>query len=218
MSTTTNRKPQASAAALLLIGICMFSSGLLAGVAATSHVWITSARALREGAIAEYQNEQLILASRAQREGDAFRYVIHSLNAADAQAETGFRWVQWSRSRSYGDWFELPWASFPLLWELRSYSSTSPGAEEGRRILEAQLRAQAALALERFGQSSLADDQWRVATRLFPAWTREQLRELAEARARSRDEEYESAYLTSDTIEDFMRELQRAREGQPLQR
>lgn len=82
------------------------------GVITVSHVWLTSARALREGSLAEYQVEQEFLASRSAREGDLFREAVHRLNVADAQAGIGFQWLVRSKNESYWDWFRFPWESY----------------------------------------------------------------------------------------------------------
>lgn len=79
------------------------------------------------------------------------------------------------------------------------------------RGLEARYRGQAALALEAFGRNDLAADQWALGTELMPAWSVQKHREFAESNPWSFGEDYEKAYLESDTAEEFSVALERLR-------
>ncbi len=190
----------------LAIAVASFSAGLVLGVFATSHLWVVTSRILRDSTLAEYEHEQLLRASRAERSGDAFRRVLHTMNAADAQAEIGFRWLQRSRSDTYGTWFWFPWLTFPLVPHIE-VSSTK--YEKGRRYVEAAYRAQAAVALEQFGRPDLAAEQWNLARELRPEWPQEKHRKYVSDHPFLYDEAQESAYLDSGTSEELSNALER---------
>jgi len=145
----------------------------------------------------------MIRASQAQREGDAFRQVLHSMNLADSQAELGFRWLTWSRAETYWGWFRFPWSTYLLYREIEPHMPSPEKLEEGRRLVEGLYRARAALALEEFEQSELAEDQLKLATELMPGRTREEHRVLAGTSSWTLGQEYDAAYLESESYAEF---------------
>jgi len=151
--------------------------GFALGVALTSHVWVVQSRVLDESVLAEYIVEQEFLAARAARAGQTFREGVHWMNAADAEAELGFRWLERSRHASYVERAASPWLTCAMLWSVDLPDRAKRA--RGRAILEAQTRAKAAVALERVPLLGVAELEWARVRELPLAWSIEQHREFA---------------------------------------
>ena len=187
-----------------LRALALLAMGVLVGALATSHVWITTAQVMVESSRVDFLTEQEFLADRAIRSDDDFRSVVHSLNAADAEAELGFRWLQRTRHRPYWSWLTQPWRDFVSAREILGLVG-DPRIDTGRRRLEGRARARAALALERIGSADLAEIEWAQATALEPSWSVEKYREFVSLQVG--DPGLESAYLDSRTYEELFHAL-----------
>ena len=190
----------------------VFLTGVLLGGVSASHVWLVATNALQEGSLANFTIEQEFLADRAKRDGDSFREVVHRINAADAQTELGFRWLQRSRNEKYLERFTFPWKSYWVLQTTDLHPSTEK-YERGQAIMEGESRAAAALALERFGAPDLAKAQWARAAELNPGWSPSDHRDYQE-RLKPTDEGLESAYLDSSSWQELEAALAQVRRTQ----
>jgi hypothetical protein len=180
-----------------LLPVLTFGLGLVLGGLAASHVWLVALRALDGAVLAVYLNEQELLASRAHRNGDAFRDALHRVNVADGQAGIGFRWLERQRNASYLEKLSFPWSNFWYLqWPI--IRPDDPRLERGHEMLEAQYRADAAIALERVGASAAAAQEWARARELQPSWSIERFREH-ENNTKPFDIGFESAHLDART-------------------
>jgi hypothetical protein len=201
-----------------LVTSAVFALGASFGALAASHVWMETSRHFYEAVLAEHQDEQQLLAERARRNGDVFREALHRVNAADAQAEIGFRWLKRYRSVSDRDRFVDPWEFQWMVW---SMGGLPPLDEEklarGRQILESHRRSRAAIALEQIGLTAAADVQWARALELQPAWSTEDHRRFHGDRMQSFSEEAEAAYLDSTTFPELWNALARTRRRDGVQ-
>lgn len=194
-----------------LVTLFIFLLGLALGAAVASHVWLVASRALQEASRAEFISEQDHLADRAHREGRPFSEVIHRINMADAQSGIGFRWLQRSLNESYWQWFKFPWESYSLLHRMDLHPDTEEHVEASK-LLEAQYRAAAAIALERSGAPDLAAVQWSRARKLEPSWSAKQFRALlANTPSSPFASDLDAAYLDTDTRAEFVAALEQIR-------
>jgi len=182
--------------------------GAVLGVLLSSHLWIRATRLLREATIAEYQFEQEMLASQAQRRGDQLARLIHSASAANSQAGIGFQWLIRSRKVGYWEWFTFPWEDFLESQHLDRHWWPPPPFEPR---VEAILSARAAIALEQIGLDEYAIAEWERADRLHPEMSADQLRDLAAGSGIP--EELASAYLESQSPSDLGSRLKELRES-----
>jgi hypothetical protein len=184
--------------------------GVVTGVLVTSHVWIAANQVLREGSRTEFIFEQQLLASRAARSGDRFRESLHAINAADAEAELGFKWLQRYRDSDFWGEVVFPWASYSLIRELNQLRK-SRQLEKGAQMIEAMAHGRAAIALEQLGRSDHAEIEWSRATTLAPSWPKDRHREMAESsitrEMHPSHEAMEAAYLDSRTSAELGRAL-----------
>jgi hypothetical protein len=75
------------------------------------------------------------------------------------QAGIGFRWLERQRNAGYVETFIFPWSEYRhLQWPI--LRRDDPRLQRGRVIVEAQYRADAAIALERIGATEAAAAEW----------------------------------------------------------
>src|SRR5258705_4676651 len=147
-------------------------AGFVAGFLVWSHGWIQYTKLLGRCGVAEYIYEQQALSNRLSIEGRAFDAAVHALNAADADAGVGFMWIERSRQTPYWDWFRQPWTSGPDLFLGKLWEMVSSVPEDGRRIVEAEDRARAAVLFERTSCPDLAAARWHEAEDLHAKWSK----------------------------------------------
>jgi hypothetical protein len=194
-----------------LLPTATFVLGIVLGGAAASHVWLVASRALNEAVLAQFIVEQEYLANRAHRDGRALQEAVHRINVADGQAEIGFRWLQRGRNATYREWFTFPWTSYWLLQRTDMHPETER-FQRGRQLVEAQYRAQAAIALERLNLLDAAEAQWSTALKLQPSWSIERYRKFESDRGPSTiAPDVESAYLESTSWAELEASLARIR-------
>lgn len=153
----------------------IFIGGIIVGAILMNCLDMYVRPAYRETIRINLKTEQEFLASRAIRQGDKMRALVHRWNVVDADSKDGFRVFRKEQNKDIDSSFFFP---FHML-VLNALIHPKEGMQEkGPRIIEGVSRGRLALALESIGARQEANKQWEMAQMLTNKKSIEDIRKL----------------------------------------
>jgi hypothetical protein len=153
----------------------IFISGLLIGAILMNFFYMYVIPVYRETIRINFKTEQEFLSSRAFRQGEIVRALVHRWNVVNSEADDGFRAFNKKRNKDIDESFLFP---FQML-ALKSLMQTKDGVQEkGARIAEGIDRGRLALSLESIGAQKEADKQWEISRMMTDKESIEEIKRL----------------------------------------
>lgn len=143
--------------------IGIFAIGLVVGAILMNLLNMYVRPIFRETIRIDFKIEQEFLASRAAREGNEERALVHRWNVVDAETINGFRAFNKERNKDFDTSFFFP---FQMLILKAIMNPNDESLVKGAAITEGLDRGNLALSLESIGAQKEADKQWEIARNL----------------------------------------------------
>ncbi len=138
----------------------IFTGGIIVGAIIMNLIYMSVRPAYRETIRIDLKTEQEFLASRAARQGNKVRALVHRWNVVDTEANNGFCIFNKERNNEMDSSFFFPF--YMLVLKTMMHSEVDKH-EKGARISEGIDRGRVALSLESLGAREEADKQWEIA-------------------------------------------------------
>lgn len=142
----------------------IFAIGLIFGAILMNLLNMYVRPTFRETIRIDFKTEQELLASRAAREGNEERALVHRWNVVDAETNDGFRAFSKERNKDIDSSFFFP---FHMLTLKAMMNPNDESQAKGAAIAEGLDRGRLALSLEFIGAQKDADKQWEIARDLI---------------------------------------------------
>ena len=153
----------------------IFIGGIIVGAILMNCLDMYVRPAYRETIRINLKTEQEFLASRAIRQGDKMRALVHRWNVVDADSKDGFRVFRKEQNKDIDSSFFFP---FEMLLLNAMIHDSETRYKKGVQIDEGINRGRLALSLEAIGSREEADRQWEIARTLINRKTIEDTKKL----------------------------------------